>query len=112
MQVTWTKGFELNSAKLETLKANGVYIVYQAGNPPSTIFVGKGDIAQRLREHKTEQRFESHRRTGNLLVTYASVPAQSQEGVEKTLARLLAPKIDERRPESVQEIEVNLPFAA
>jgi hypothetical protein len=112
MQVTWTKGFELNSAKLEALKANGVYIVYQAGNPPSTIFVGKGDIAQRLREIKTDQRFESYRRAGTLLVTYASVPAQSQEGVEKHLAKLLAPKIDERRPESVEEIAVNLPFAA
>jgi hypothetical protein len=112
MQITWTKGFDLDTAKLEGVKTEGVYVIYQAGNPPSTIYVGKGDVAKRLSEHKADARFAGARRGGNLLVTYAAVPAQSQEGVEKHLARLLAPKIGERRPETVQEIAVNLPFAA
>ena len=112
MQVTWTKGFELDTANLESVKTNGVYVIYQTGNPPSTIYVGKGEVSKRLSEHKTDKRFDGARRAGKLFVTFAEIPAQSQEGVEKHLARLFAPKIGERHPEAVQEIAVNSPFAA
>jgi hypothetical protein len=111
MQLTWTKGFELDSAKLDTIRTEGVYVVYQAGNPPRSVFVGRGDIAKRLAERKNDKRFDKIRSDGKLLVTYAAVPATDLEGVEKYLARLLVPTVEERRPE-VREIAVNTPFAA
>ncbi len=112
MQITWTKGFELDSAKLDGVKTDGVYVIYQTGNPPRTIYVGRGDVAKRLSELKADKRLESARRAGKLSVTFAAIQASEQEGVEKHLATLLAPTIGERRPDAVREIAVNSPFAA
>jgi hypothetical protein len=112
MQLNWTSSsLELDAVRPETLKAEGVYIIYQAGNPPRSVYVGKGHIGKRLTALKTDKRFDKIRSTGKLLVTYAAVPAQDQEGVEKYLARLLAPSVEERRPDT-REIAVNTPFAA
>jgi hypothetical protein len=102
----------LEAAKLDAVKTDGVYVIYQAGNPPQTIFVGRGDVAKRLTERKTDKRFESARRSKKLLVAFATIPAPEQEGVEKHLTRLLAPEIGERLPETVREVAVNSPFAA
>jgi hypothetical protein len=110
MQLTWIKSFELETAKLDSVRTDGVYVVYQTGNPPRTISVGKGDVAKRLSQIKTDKRFASGS-GAKLLVTYAAVPSSDQEGVEKYLARLLAPQVEERRPD-VREIAVNSPFAA
>jgi hypothetical protein len=111
MQLTWIKSFELETAKLDSVRTDGVYVVYQTGNPPRTISVGKGDVAKRLSQIKADKRFEKAGNSAKLLVTYAAVPPTDQEGVEKYLARLLAPQVEERRPD-VREIAVNSPFAA
>lgn len=111
MQLTWTKSFELDTAKVDAVKVEGVYVIYQAGNPPRTIYVGKGDIAKRLTEHRLDSRFASARGAGKLVVTYAAVPKPDQEGVERHLATRLAPTVGEQHPD-VREIAVNSPFAA
>lgn len=87
---------------------SGVYVIYLAGNPPKTIYVGSGDIPERLACHKDDVRIK---RFANRRIIFAAVPAPYQLGVEAHLARVLAPLVGDRHP-AVREISVNLPFAA
>lgn len=117
MQLNWITEFKdggritFDTVKLDTITAKGAYVIYQLGNPGRTVYVGKGDVAERLGCHRDDARFNAHRAKSTLYVAFASVPAASQEGVEKYLATRLQPLVGERHPD-VQEIAVNSPFAA
>lgn len=118
MPLEWKKTYgqggliTLDGVDLSTVKADGVYVIYLAGNPPTSVYVGKGDVAVRLASHRTDARFNAARAKGTLCVAFASVAPAEQEGVEKYLARRFPPLVGERHPESVREIAVNSPFAA
>lgn len=118
MHLDWKKTYAngalitLDGVDLSTVKAGGVYVIYLAGNPPTTVYVGKGDVSARLGSHRNDARFKAARAKGTLCVAFASVAAADQEGVEKYLATRLPPVVGERHPESVREIAVNSPFAA
>src|SRR5262249_12187277 len=117
MQITWTSKsakqelIDLDRANLDAIKTQGVYVIYQTGNPPKSVYVGNGDIGERLASHRSDKRFEASRKKGSLYVAFATVSVADQEGVETYLAKLLQPTIGERHPD-VREIQVNPPFAA
>lgn len=117
MQLNWITEFrgggriQLDTVKLDTITTQGVYVIYQLGNPGAVVYVGKGDVSERLGCHRDDARFRSHRAKSALYVAFASVAAQSQEGVEKNLAVRFQPLVGERHPD-VPEIAVNSPFAA
>jgi len=114
MQLDWvyldTNGFLLDFDRLNLAQVTqrGVYMIYVPGTPATTIYVGKGDIADRLAAHRNDTRILTARSlfTQRACVGFASVPALSQAGVERYLARRHAPLVGERYP-AVQEIAVN-----
>ena len=95
---------------LDTVKESGVYIIWASGGP--VVYVGRGDIEDRLRSHRldpTVLHYTGPTRQTALLVTWASVPFDSQRGVERYLANILRPRIGERHPSAVP-IQVALPW--
>src|SRR5712691_6954545 len=69
----------------------GVYIIWHGGQAPWTVYVGQGNIAERLAEHRTDPRILQYSSLG-LFVTWASVIAPLRDGIERYLADKLKPK--------------------
>lgn len=83
----------------------GVYIIWQRRGP--IIRIGQGIIRDRLLEHRKDSTIISY---PNLLVTWAVVPTESRDGVERYLSNQLNPLVGKRFPVDVAPIEVNLPW--
>jgi hypothetical protein len=116
LQVDWNKcqggaWCELLKLNLEHQHFNdmeGVYIIWHGGQNPATVCVGQGIIRDRLAAHRQENDVLAYKQKV-LYVTWARVPADQRDGVEKYLAERLAPKMGSRFPE-VTPIEINLPW--
>ena len=86
----------------------GVYIIWHGGPNPATVYVGQGNIADRLRAHRTERNILQYSSLG-LFVTWASVSAPLRDGIECYLAQTLNPKEGVAHP-NCPPIGVNLPW--
>jgi hypothetical protein len=85
-----------------------VYVIWRTGNPAPCIYVGSGNIKTRLANHRNDARITDHARNGKLLVTWASVPPESDRlGIERYLADHYQPLVGDTHP-NVVPIEVNL----
>lgn len=106
--------YELHSVRLDNpflFGFRGVYIIWQIflGISPEAIYVGQGDIKERLRVHRSDARFDPYFSPEKpLLVTWAEVPPRYIEGVEKYLYEKLTPIVGENRSRALS-IPVNLP---
>ena len=85
---------------------SGVYIIFYQGSPGKVVRVGQGDIADRLTRHRNDPEVTRYK---DLLVTWASVPANQLDGVEKYLADIFDPLVGDRFPDR-RPIQVNSPF--
>jgi hypothetical protein len=113
MQVNWVKSTEnkwlpFESFELKNVTDQGVYIIWHTGNPARVVYVGQGDIAERIGAHRTRDDILKYRQYGNLLVTWASVQLSYRDGVERYLADRYRPLVGEAYPD-VQPIAVNSP---
>ena len=96
----------LLSLNLESIgKVSGVYLIWHGGK--QWVRVGSGDIKNRLSAHRNDPQILAYR-SHILYVTWASVPANQQEGVEAYLAEQCNPLVGERFPSRIPT-EVNLP---
>ena len=100
----------LESVDLSSITESGVYVIWVAGR---CVYVGQGQIADRLAEHRSLSADASweilgYRRYGTLGVTWASVDEHDRDGIEAFLADVYEPLVDSRRPD-VPRIPVNLP---
>lgn len=118
ISVTWMKcgcdghWCDLELLDLQTITArNGVYVIWNGGNPSRVVRIGQGDIAARLGAHRRDPAILAYRRYGRLRVTWASVPAHQLDGVERYLANTWSPLIGDAFPD-VAPLAVNSPFAA
>lgn len=114
--LTWAQGrdgawYKLEEVDLSDVVTTGVYIVWHEGNPGRIVRVGQGDIAFRLREHRSDPAIHRYRQFGTLRVTWASVSVVQIDAVERYFADRLRPQIWDRYP-AVRPLEVNSPFAA
>ena len=115
MTVDWVKKQDRTWYKLDELTLNGsyfdgltgVYDICHGGNTPQTVKVGQGDIGDRLQAHRLDQAVQYYAPLG-LYVTWASIQANSIDGVEVFLAQELRPLVGERYPDAIP-IKVNLP---
>lgn len=110
LQLNWTTLQNGNWCNLETVTLSnvttfGVYIIWNTNK--KVVRVGQGDVASRLGAHRSDPAILRHKANG-LYVTWASVPAQSVDGVERYLYDQYSPLVGERAP-SVLAISVNLP---
>lgn len=88
--------------------ASGVYIIWHEGNPSRIVRVGQGDIADRMRAHRKDSKITQYAHLG-LKVTWASVSANQQDGVECYLADRWTPLVGDAFPD-VLPIAVNDPW--
>lgn len=86
----------------------GVYIIWHGGQNPATVYVGQGNIAERIAAHRTEQNILKYSPLG-LFVTWASVAPGQRDGIERFLADHLKPKEGFAHP-AVVAIAANLPW--
>jgi len=87
-------------------EATGVYFIWKPGNPAKAIRCGQGDIADRLRAHRTDPNITRH--GDDLLVTWAVLGRRDLDGVELFLSRQYDYAEGVRYPDALP-IAVNLP---
>jgi hypothetical protein len=96
------------TVNLSNVSTMGVYIIWHAGNPGRVVRVGQGDISYRLTAHRKDKTVLAYGSYG-LLVTWAYVPANQRDGVERYLAETWSPLVGDRFP-YVPAIAVNSPW--
>jgi predicted GIY-YIG superfamily endonuclease len=119
LSITWKKcGDDQHYCSLENLnldtvgKIGGVYIIWHEGKPGRVVRLGQtGDIADRLGKHRNDKAITAYRQDGTLRVTWATVPAQQRDAVERYLADKWPPLVGDAFPD-VEPLAVNSPFAA
>ncbi len=116
MRLNWTKcqgevWCKLNFVNLlheHFSNLSGVYMIWHGGPDAHVVYIGKGNIRERLQDHRSDQAIQRFQ-ADDLYVTWARVPNDSQDGVEAYLAEMWSPKIGERHP-NVPSIPVNSPW--
>lgn len=103
------------TAKISTLTDDdlGVYVTWHDGSSSTRgsecVRVGHGEILNRIRAHRKDDRILSYNFYGKLKVTWTLVPDKGTRlGIERYLADQLEPKVGDY-PDDVDSIAVNLP---
>ncbi len=116
MQIVWKKCREdghwcsLENLDLDSLgETAGVYIIWHEGNPSRVVRIGHGKVKDRLSAHRNDQEILAYRNSGKLLVTWAAVPLNQRDGVERYLAATWNPLVGEAFPDA-EPIAVNSPW--
>src|SRR5216684_632531 len=104
LEVKWIKDTEGNWLSFETftianVTASGVYMIWHGGQTPRIVRLGQGDIKSRLTAHRGDNQITQYRTSGLLMVTWASVPAAQQDGVERHLANQWPPLVGDAFPD-------------
>lgn len=112
--LNWVKSTSNNwlpfsAVNLDGVTADGVYIIWRGGNPGKVVYVGQGDVKARLQAHRNRTDITKYAKIGTLYVTWASVPSQQKDGVERYLANTWNPLIGDAHPD-VNPIAVNSPW--
>jgi len=97
----------INHAHFDNM--TGVYMIWHGGAEPRVVYVGKGNIRERIRAHRQDGRIQAYASLG-LFVTWASVAAVNQRGVEAYLENHWRPRVGERHPDA-PHIQVNSPWS-
>ena len=108
----WCNLLRLDLSHRNLQGVEGVYVIWSGGEHPRTLYVGQGNIVERLTEHRRTMDTPALSLLG-LFVTWAEVPQQDRDSVEGYLAEELQPARGERHPEplpSPPETEINLPW--
>ena len=104
----WCK---LNSVNLDHDHFNdkdGVYMIWHGGPEPKVVYIGQGNIRERLYDHRNDPKIQQYTHL-DLYVTWATVFGQDRNGVEAYLADYWNPKVGERHPDA-RHIHVNSPW--
>ena len=84
--------------------------IWHEGNPSRVVYVGQGaPVSNRFAAHQNDQRIQAYKNTVTLRVTWASVPANQRDGVERYLADKWNPLVGDAHP-AVAPIAVNAPW--
>jgi hypothetical protein len=116
VQVNWVKcGGGANwcpfqTVNLDGVDTEGVYMIWHEGNPGRVVYVGQGDVADRLCNHRKDKRITKYSENGTLRVTWAYVSSAQLDGVERYLADTWSPLIGDLYPD-VLGIAVNSPWS-
>ena len=119
MQVNWNKcgnqnpqwcnllSLDLQHAHFTNLQ--GIYIIWHGGQKPWTVYVGQGNIADRLAQHRRDPKILQYSPFG-LFVTWTPVgDLATRNGIERYLANQLTPREGDAHPQAVP-IPVNFPW--
>jgi hypothetical protein len=73
------------------------------------VYVGQGDVAARIADHRNNPEITAYASSGRLRVTWAAVQAAYRDGVERYLADTWNPLVGDVHPTAVP-IAVNSPW--
>lgn len=105
----WCNFFNLNLGHSHFDGLDGVYIIWHGAPNPAVVYVGQGNIRDRLTAHRNEPAIIAFGLNYALYVTWASVPVPSRNGVERFLADIWNPLVGDSHPQAIP-IPVNQPF--
>ncbi len=105
----WCPFMTVNLTHAHFQGMDGVYVIWHGGTTPKTVYVGKGNIASRIQAHRNERNITQYLPNG-LFVTWAKVPAASQDGVESYLIQALKPLQNQSVPAAIP-VPVNHPWS-
>lgn len=88
---------------------HGVYVIWHEGIPGRVVYIGQGDISDRIKAHRHDRRITQYESNGTLRVTWAEVSLVLMPGVERFLADSLDPLVGERHSDA-DPMPVNLPM--
>lgn len=116
MQLNWIRcqsnvWCKLNSVNLDHehfKNMHGVYIIWHGGTTPAVVYIGQGDIKDRIAKHRKNPEVQQYANL-DLYVTWATVHEASRNGVEVYLANTWKPKVGARHP-IAPPIVVNSPW--
>ena len=86
----------------------GVYVIWHGGKVPKVVYVGQGNIRERLSHHRQNPEVQQYSNS-DLFVTWASVQTEDRDGVETNLAGKWTPLAGDVHP-NVNPVEVNSPW--
>jgi hypothetical protein len=104
----WCPLLTVNLADVETI---GVYVIWhgrKGDQNARVVRLGQGDIADRLKAHRKDDEVLAYQDFG-LYVTWAYVPEEDLDGVERHLADRWKPLVGEQFPDA-EPIVVNSPW--
>ena len=104
----WCSLLTLNLAHLHFNNLEGVYVIWHGGSNPRTVYVGQGNIRDRLTFHRNDPHILQYAAHG-LFVTWARVDVQYRPGIERYLADSLHPLQGVQHPR-VAPVYVNFPW--
>ena len=89
----------------------GVYIIWHGGTNPAVVYIGQGNIKERIAEHRKDPEIQNYDSL-DLYVTWAKVQEHFRDGVEAYLADMWTPKVGTCHPQKypVDPIAVNSPW--
>ncbi len=110
MQLDWRRcqhgtWCAFDTVVLPDANASGILIIW-SGCVEHIIFVGQGGIAKGIKWARQFQPIVAH---GNLFVTWATVPENSQNGLRNYFLQMLSP-LHSDRPAPDAPIPANLPW--
>ena len=123
MQLNWNKcqgnvWCKLNAVNLNHEHFNnmdGVYVIWHGGTDPKVVYVGQGNIKERLTAHRSDKRIQQYDYL-DLYVTWAAVPKEYRGAIELYLADTWSPKVGDRQPHTTPmpvnspPVQVNSPW--
>ena len=86
----------------------GVYVIWYGGSEPKVVYVGQGNIKERIAAHRNNEKIQKYEHL-SLYVTWATVSEKDLDGVEGYLADIWRPIVGVDHPTS-ERIVVNLPW--
>lgn len=86
----------------------GVYIIWHGGPDPRVVYVGQGNIKERIEAHRIDPEIQQYANL-NLYVTWATVSEEGLDGVEGYLADVWKPLVGKNHPTS-NFVNVNSPW--
>lgn len=89
-QGNWCNFLILNLNDSHFIVLRGVYVIWRGGENSATVYVGQGNISQRLLQHRDEQNILQYTRDG-LFVTWARANDNQLDGIEAYLHSALRP---------------------
>ena len=95
---------DLMNVDLSDVTDFGVYLIWRTEPDLKAVYVGQGNIAQRLFEHRGNSEITQYK---GLKVTWASVSFHLADGIERYLADSYTPLVGSKHP-NVNPITVNL----
>ena len=104
----WCRLDAVNLAHAHFKNMYGVYVIWHGGANSHVVYVGQGNIRERLSRHRTDPEVQAFKGL-NLYATWAAVASAERNGVEKYLADKWGPRVGAGHPD-VPWLEVNSPW--